>query len=314
MSFQDKNPDEEYSFPQAELPPYSDISNTVDEEKQSFLNDDKKENYENSPSLKVARSSDKLKRFCQVFSLIGVLYLVNFVYFNFSDFQNGLSRYNFNLGCNKPPTKPLEQHPIFRNLIDIVDTSYSEEEGEDIASKGKQIISVTNPFVPKPFYGKSVYSSKLLHHKFGNSWGKPAVVNFTVPTNISFEAVVLTLHTEVDGVQFDRLANLFVDGVQVWRTSTIEPSGRKKFSDFKKDISKYSKLFKKDNVQILFQLDNLLTDKLTGVFDVTLSVDFYDFHGFGPHHHDRPHHKRPHHRKEQNDVNEKREYEGDSDD
>ena len=56
--------------------------------------------------------------------------------------------------------------------------------------------------------------------------------------------MVLTLHTEVEGVQFDRLANLFVDGIQVWRTSTIEPGGRKVFSDFKKmsaNIPNFSK-------------------------------------------------------------------------
>ena len=84
----------------------------------------------------------------------------------------------------------------------------------------------------------------IKNHKFGNSWNQPAVVNFTAPSNISFDAVVLTLHTEVEGVQFDRLANLFVDGIQVWRTSTIEPGGRKVFSDFKKmsaNIPNFSK-------------------------------------------------------------------------
>ena len=301
MPFEDKKPDVEYTFLEAELPPYSD--KTVEDEKQPFLKEGNEESDENSPNHERASTSKRSKLTRHVFCFIGVAYLVYFFCFNFNDFQNGLSNFMYNFGCHRTPTKPLEQHPIFRNLINILDTSGTEEEG---TTKSKEIISVTNPFVPNPRYGKPVYSAKLLHHKFGNSWGKPAVVNFTVPSDISFEAVVLTLHTEVDGVQFDRLANLFVDGVQVWRTSTIEPGGRTTFSDFKKDISKYSKLFKKDNVQILFQLDNLLTDKLTGVFDITLSVDFYEFHGFGPHHHDRPHHKRPHHRKEQNDVNEKR--------
>ena len=85
--------------------------------------------------------------------------------------------------------------------------------------------------------------------------------------------MVLTLHTEVEGVQFDRLANLFVDGIQVWRTSTIEPGGRKVFSDFKR-CQQIFQTFQKENVQILFQLDNLVTSKLTGIFDVTLTADF----------------------------------------
>ena len=188
------------------------------------------ESDENSPNHERTSTSKRSKLTRHVFCFIGVAYLVYFC-FNFNDFQNGLSNFMYNFGCHRTPTKPLEQHPIFRNLINILDTSGTEEEG---TTKSKEIISVTNPFVPNPRYGKPVYSAKLLHHKFGNSWGKPAVVNFTVPSDISFEAVVLTLHTEVDGVQFDRLANLFVDGVQVWRTSTIEPGGRTTFSDFKK--------------------------------------------------------------------------------
>ena len=62
----------------------------------------------------------------------------------------------------------------------------------------------------------------------------------------------------------------------------------------KKDVSKYSKLFKKENVQILFQLDNLVTSKLTGIFDVTLTADFYKFH------------RHPHYRDGKNEHNEKR--------
>ncbi|KAL6452202.1 Peptide-N4-(N-acetyl-beta-glucosaminyl)asparagine amidase A [Candida maltosa Xu316] len=198
----------------------------------------------------------------------------------------------------------LDHHPIFRNLQNIVDTT-PETTGNKTTEK--EIITVSNPYVPNPHYGEPVYSSKLIHHKFGNSWGKPAVVNFTSPANVSFNAVVLSLHTKVDGVQYDRLLNLFVNGAQIWRSSTIEPGNKKVFSYFKKDVTKYANLFKGENIEILLQLDNLLSDKLTGVFDVELSVDFFQFHKphhRGPHHgpHEEPSHDEPSH--EDNDVKE----------
>ena len=190
------------------------------------------------------------------------------LYINRDDFARGMStHFRFNCGSlvSQQPLQEtkLDHHPIFRNLIDVVDTTYSDQqEGNNTA---KEIISVTNPYTPNPRYGESLYTTTLIkNHKFGNSWNQPAVVNFTAPSNISFDAVVLTLHTEVEGVQFDRLANLFVDGIQVWRTSTIEPGGRKVFSDFKK-MSANIPNFSKENVQILFQLDNLVTSKLTGI-------------------------------------------------
>ncbi|RCK67429.1 hypothetical protein Cantr_03027 [Candida viswanathii] len=296
MSAEDKRPDEKLPSGQTELPPYSDISKAAEDEKQPFLTSDEKVAFEEeSVNHDVPRSTGKFKHVLRLLALFSVIYVVNFVYLNFDELRYGLTHFKFDSGTSRVPTKPLDHHPLFRNLIDTVDTGSSEQEGED-ASKAREIISVGNPFVPPPFFGKSKYSTKLLHHKFGNSWGKPAVVNFTAPSDVSFDGVVLTLHTEVDGVQYDRLANLFVDGIQIWRTSTIEPGGRKTFSDVKKDVSKYSKLFKKKNVPILFQLDNLLTDKLTGTFDVTLTIDLYDFHGFGPHHHSLPHHGGEHHR------------------
>ncbi|EGW33354.1 uncharacterized protein SPAPADRAFT_71209 [Spathaspora passalidarum NRRL Y-27907] len=137
----------------------------------------------------------------------------------------------------------------------------------------KHIIEVSNPNIPPKHYGSSVHSAVLIEHTFGHSWGSPAIQKFT-PPDVDYDRVVLTLHTEVEGVQYDRLANLFVNGVQIWRTSTIEPGGRKVESDFKKDVSTYLNLFKSE-ADVMFQLDNILTPGLTGEFKILFTVDLY---------------------------------------
>ncbi|KAG7729830.1 hypothetical protein KL933_000910 [Ogataea haglerorum] len=127
---------------------------------------------------------------------------------------------------------------------------------------------------PKPDFGDPVFEQNILNHTFGNSWGHPIEAHYTVP-NVSFNRVVVSLDTWVDGVQYDRLAHLYVRGVEVWRTSTIEPHGKLSHTHAEKDVSTYAKLFEED-AMIVFQLDNLLTPRLTGAFNISLNVKYYD--------------------------------------
>ncbi|CUM66431.1 uncharacterized protein PRCAT00004095001 [Priceomyces carsonii] len=138
----------------------------------------------------------------------------------------------------------------------------------------REVIEVSYPFDPELKYGKVVYSSVLVNHSFGNSYGHPFQGKFSPPKDIAFNRAAITLNTTVSGVQYDRLANLFVNGVEVWRTSTIEPGRDTAFSSFKKDITSYVNLFK-DDADILFELNNLLNHKLTGSFDILMTIDFY---------------------------------------
>ncbi|KAI3405721.2 hypothetical protein KGF56_001327 [Candida oxycetoniae] len=192
------------------------------------------------------------------------------------------------------------QHPstFYRNSLNFVETVF--EYGEE-ANKAKEIQEVANPFVPSPRYGKPVYKTILLdRHSFGNSYGHPKIVKFTIPQNVTFNAVVLNLLTEIDGIQHDRLANIFVNGVQIWRSSTIEPSGEKVFSIVNKDVSKYAKLFEGKDNELLFELNNIVDDHYTGAINITLGAEFFHF---DPKHHLQGHaeisHMKGHHGKEE---------------
>lgn len=135
------------------------------------------------------------------------------------------------------------------------------------------IISVSSPYVPDSSYGEPVYSTLVIDHTFGNSYGSPALQSYN-PPNVTFNRVVLTLNTSISGSQYDRLGHIYLGGSEIWRTSTIEPGGNSVFSTAVKDVSSYLKLWRSPN-DILFVLNNIVTDKLNGQFHTQLYADFY---------------------------------------
>lgn len=167
-------------------------------------------------------------------------------------------------GVNGVNRRPGLFSPDNRVLISATDHGSSDHE----------IIEVSYPFVPNSRYGKPVHHELLINATF-DSWGNPAYVQYQPPKNVTFNRVVLTLHTNVSHVQYDRLAHFFIGGAEVWRTSTIEPSGGTVYSVFSKDLSGYLSLFSEPN-DLLFQLDNTVTPDLQGKPHIELYADFYN--------------------------------------
>jgi hypothetical protein len=64
----------------------------------------------------------------------------------------------------------------------------------------------------------------LLNHTFGNSWGKPAIVDYVAPSKQDWSTIVLEVKVTSDGTQYDRLASLYLHHVEILRTSTAEPT------------------------------------------------------------------------------------------
>lgn len=150
----------------------------------------------------------------------------------------------------------------------LLDTGlYSSQETDDL----HEIFEVTAPL---PDYGIPVYNQTLLNHVFGNLWGVPAEAAYTLP-DVEFNKVVINITTTVSGVQYDRLAHLFLHDVPIWRTLTAEPGGKNVILVASKDLSDYISLFKTPG-KIVFQLDNLVNSQLTGEFNVTISAAFYN--------------------------------------
>ncbi|MFF3331789.1 peptide-N4-asparagine amidase [Streptomyces sp. NPDC002888] len=87
--------------------------------------------------------------------------------------------------------------------------------------------------------------------------------------------VVLRLDGKVAGRQFDRLGYLHVGGVEIFRTSTPEPSPDGIEWSVEKDVTRYSGTFRAGHdVEML--IGNVVDDTYTGVIDVKVTLTFYE--------------------------------------
>ncbi len=86
--------------------------------------------------------------------------------------------------------------------------------------------------------------------------------------------VVLRMDGKVKGRQYDRLGYLQVGGVEIFRTSTPEPSPDGIEWSVEKDVTRYSDTLRRgQDVEML--IGNVVNDTYTGVIDVKVTLTFY---------------------------------------
>ncbi|GLP67575.1 hypothetical protein TUSST3_41970 [Streptomyces sp. TUS-ST3] len=106
----------------------------------------------------------------------------------------------------------------------------------------------------------------------------PYTGTYTPPTGCGrpgrWSKVVLRMDGNVKGRQYDRLGYLDIGGVQVFRTSTPEPSQDGIDWSVQKDVTEYAKtLSSAQSVDML--IGNVVNDTYTGVLDVKVTLTFY---------------------------------------
>jgi hypothetical protein len=106
----------------------------------------------------------------------------------------------------------------------------------------------------------------------------PYTGTYTPPTGCGtpgrWSKVVLRMDGSVKGRQYDRLGYLDIGGVQVFRTSTPEPSQDGINWSVEKDVTEYEKtLSSAQSVDML--IGNVVNDTYTGVLDVKVTLTFY---------------------------------------
>ncbi|KAJ0102605.1 hypothetical protein Patl1_06666 [Pistacia atlantica] len=82
-------------------------------------------------------------------------------------------------------------------------------------------------------------------------------------------------HAKVKGEQYDRIAGLWLGGVELLRTSTAEPSESGIFWKVRKDITRYSSLLVQSNLNVTMMLENIVNDVFTGVYHVNVNLLFF---------------------------------------
>lgn len=93
------------------------------------------------------------------------------------------------------------------------------------------------------------------------------------PPQFDFDTVIMNLTVTSKGRQFDRLALMFLGDIEVFRTSTAEPTANGIIWTYMKDMSIYKSLWAAPQ-KLIFELGNLIDDTYTGPYDVTLTAKF----------------------------------------
>ncbi|XP_058110381.1 peptide-N4-(N-acetyl-beta-glucosaminyl)asparagine amidase A [Magnolia sinica] len=118
----------------------------------------------------------------------------------------------------------------------------------------------------------------LLQHNFSNTIGSPPVnVSYSPPSDCPppWSSVAIQLTASCSGEQYDRIAGVWFDGVEVLRTSTAEPTEAGVFWSVRKDVSRYASVLLQPNSTVTMMLENVVNDVYTGIYHVNLTLDFY---------------------------------------
>ncbi|KAL5042288.1 hypothetical protein BDW71DRAFT_190307 [Aspergillus fruticulosus] len=145
-----------------------------------------------------------------------------------------------------------------------------------LISPSSAVLEVFEVYQPVPFNDQNNSSCNeeilLLNHVFGYSYGQP-FVGYYDPPSCDFDTVRINLTVTSRGRQFDRLAHMWLGDVEVFRTSTAEPTADGIIWSYIKDLSQYNVLWHEPQ-KLIFDLGNLIDDIYTGSFNVTLMAQF----------------------------------------
>lgn len=146
---------------------------------------------------------------------------------------------------------------------------------ESASSGPLEVVQAATP--PRSSFDGYSCKQTLFEHDFANSYGSPYVGLYNPPpSNCSFTTTIFNLSVTSRGQQYDRLAELFLGDVEVWRTSTAMPTQGGIYWTFQKDMSIFDTLLRQEQ-KIILDLGNVVEgDLYTGIFNVTLEALYYD--------------------------------------
>lgn len=98
----------------------------------------------------------------------------------------------------------------------------------------------------------------LMRRDFAWSYGDPFVGQYT-PPDCDFNRVVINFTVVSEGRQYDRLAIMYLGDIEVWRTSTAEPTVPPGIRwTYLKDMTQFLSLWKQPQT-LIFDLGNLIS-------------------------------------------------------
>ncbi|KAH8645684.1 peptide N-acetyl-beta-D-glucosaminyl asparaginase amidase A-domain-containing protein [Xylariales sp. PMI_506] len=150
-------------------------------------------------------------------------------------------------------------------------TTTSTAASATATSSLEEIIQVAEPILLPS--NQSACTVVVMDYHFANSYGAPYVGNYTPPT-CDFDHVAINFTVEIAGVQFDRWGSLYFGDIELFSTSTAEPTRAGIRWEYLKDVTPYLSLWKEPQT-VIFNLDNIVDSTYTGILNTTLTATFF---------------------------------------
>ncbi|KAK9124489.1 hypothetical protein Sjap_014091 [Stephania japonica] len=144
-------------------------------------------------------------------------------------------------------------------------------------SSPKEYFEVTAP--PPATAQSPSCTLHLPQQDFANTTGAPpSTILYAPPDDCSgpWSSVVLDLAVSCNGTQRQRIAGIWLAGVEILRSSTVQATKAGASWKVQKDVTKYSSLLSLSNVSLTLMLENTINDFLTGVLHVNVSLLYYN--------------------------------------
>ncbi|KAL6876386.1 hypothetical protein ACP4OV_012958 [Aristida adscensionis] len=133
--------------------------------------------------------------------------------------------------------------------------------------------------VPRPPPAAPSCVVPVLSYSFAHTYGAPpAEAAYAPPAACPgpWPLVVLSFAAACAGDQYDRVAAVWLDGTELLRTTTAEPTPDGIRWTVRKDVTRYSSLLRSPPHGVLsVMLENVVNDQYTGVYHVNVSLEFH---------------------------------------
>ncbi|XP_027332066.1 peptide-N4-(N-acetyl-beta-glucosaminyl)asparagine amidase A isoform X2 [Abrus precatorius] len=122
-------------------------------------------------------------------------------------------------------------------------------------------------------------SHQIIHHSFAHTIDTPPYTTPYAPPlgcPAPWSRVVLHFHARCKGEQYDRIAAIWLGGAELFRTSTAQPTASGIAWNVRKDITKYSSLLARSDLDLTMMLENVINREFTGVYQVSVTLWYYN--------------------------------------
>nr|GMC89924.1 peptide-N4-(N-acetyl-beta-glucosaminyl) asparagine amidase A-like [Ipomoea batatas] len=137
-------------------------------------------------------------------------------------------------------------------------------------------------FVIKLYYQYSIIDLKSfpIEFSFADTIGQqPVTAEYSLPAECCWTDVVLEFQAACKSDQEDRIAAVWLNGVELLRTTTPQPGSSGVYWKVSKDVTKYSSLLNSKEISLAVMLENSVNDVFTRAVDVNVTFVYYDSKG-----------------------------------